>query len=145
MATRKTTVIILTLPLMLILTGCLPIGDCTHNFVYNGTINASDSLLNDSLVIRFDNLGDIIFNIYDRPLADTAVVNKKGNYKIKGDFFTACGSDKNIFEDKDSLTFELVKKGQVIRTGKFCIKELNRQYTDNAYFTTITLPAIQTE
>lgn len=120
-------------------------GDCTHNFVYSGTINASDSLLNDSLVIRFDNLGDIIFNISGRRLADTSLVDKKGNYKIKGDFFTACGSDKNIFDDKDSLTFELVQKGQVIKTGKFCIKQLSRQYADSAYFTTITLPTIQTE
>lgn len=125
------------------LTGCPPMGDCTHNFEYNGTINASDSLLNDSLVIRFDNLGDIIFNISNRRLADTCIVDKKGDYKIKGDFFTACGSDKNIFNDKDSLTFELLKKGQVIKTGKFCIKKLNRQYTDSAYFTIITLPTIQ--
>lgn len=127
------------------LTGCPFPGDCMHNFLYQGTINANETLLKDSLVIRFDNLGDIIFNIQTRRLSDTALVDSTGSFKVAGEFFTACGSDKNIFNEKDSLSFELVNKGQIIKTGKFCIKKIDRQYTDSAYFTTINLPVIRTE
>jgi hypothetical protein len=143
MTTRKILGIVLILPLILMLAGCTTKSDCTHSFEYNGTIISSDSLLKDNLVIRFDNLGDIIFNISNRRLSDTSIVDRNGHYKIIGDFFTACDSDKNIFTDIDSLKFELVKKGKVIKTGKFCIKKLNKQYIDKSYFTTITLTTIK--
>lgn len=142
---KKTIGVILTLPLILMLLGCPPMGDCMHNFVYQGRISASDSLLNDSLIIRFDNMGDIIFNIQNRRFSETSIIDNKGHYKVNGDFFTACGSDENIFDEKDSLSYEIIRNGHVTSTGKFCIQKLDRQYNDNEYFTTITLPAIQTE
>jgi hypothetical protein len=120
-------------------------GDCTHNFVYKGTVNTNDSLLNDNLVVRFDNLGDIIFNIQYRQLADTSLIDNNGNYKVTGSFFTACSSDRNIFNEKDSLSFELMHKGAVIQRGKLCIKNLDRKYNDSDYFTIISIPVIKTE
>ena len=131
--------------IIVILIGCHPKKDCTHYFLYQGVIKSDNILLKDSLVIRFDNLGDIIFNIQKRRLLETSLVDSLGNYKVYGNFYTVCQSDNNIFNENDSLSFEIVRKGQIIKTGKFCIKKLNRKYTDSNYFTTINLPVIITE
>jgi len=91
--------LILFLSFILTLTGCPPIpwADCFHNFIYQGTVKINDSISKENLVIRFDNLGDIIFNIQNRRLVDTSVISDNGSFKVEGDFFTTCASDKNIW------------------------------------------------
>lgn len=100
MITKKKIRIILTLPLLYILTGCLYKGDCTHNFEYHGKIKASNNTLKDSLIIRFDNLGDIIFKTPNKENRERSTIDNKGHYKVKGDFFTACVHLTKIFLTK---------------------------------------------
>ena len=128
-----------------ILTGCLYKGDCTHKFEYHGKIKASNNTLKDSLIIRFNNLGDIIFKTPKKENRERSTIDNKGQYKVKGDFFTACASDENIFNEIDSLSFEIIIDGQISKTGTFSLKDLNKKYTDSIYLTTIILPEIQIE
>lgn len=134
---------ILIFPLIFVLAGCPIFGDSDHNFVYKGTISANDTLLKDSILIRFENLGNIIFRNRNKVFSEKSAIDSNGNYAVSGHFFAAGGSDENIFDDSDSLSFEVIRNGRVIKTGVFCINNLNRRYTDSARFTTITLPAIQ--
>jgi len=124
---------------------CVPFGECTHHFIFQGKIDVNDSLLKDNLVIKYENLGNIIFKLDNKYRDDTSIVNKNGYYKIYGDFFTTCASDKKAFDDSDSIGFEILHKGQLIKTGKFKILQLDRYYTDSAYQTTLKLPTIKLE
>lgn len=54
-----------------------------------------------------------------------------------------CASDENIFNEIDSLSFEIIIDGQISKTGMFSLKDLNKKYTDSIYLTTIILPEIQ--
>ena len=137
--------IVTALPVMFVLTGCLPMGDCTHNFIYEGAIVTNDTLHKDSLAIRFDNLGDIIFRMDDKRRTDKSFADRNGKYKVSGHFFAACGSDKDAFSDKDSLSYEIFYRRQLIKNGKFCINKLIRQYSDSAHLTIINIPLIKTE
>ena len=145
MTIKKKIIIIVTLPFIYMLTGCIPMGDCSHHFIYQGTIKASDSLFKDSLKIRFDNLGDIIFNLDKRRLANMSIIDMKGAYKVTGHFLTTCTSDKYIFKEKDSLSFEVLHSTHIIKTGKFCLGKLDKQYAEDGYMTIINLPVIQIE
>ena len=142
---RLKTILNLTIFILLVIFSCVPFGDCTHHFIYQGKIVVSDSLFKDNLVIRFENLGNIIFKLENRYRDDTSIVDNNGEYKVYGTFFTTCASDKKAFDDSDSIGFEILHKGQLIKTGKFKILQLDRYYTDSAYQTTLKLPTIKLE
>lgn len=129
----------------LLCTACLPAADCAHHFVYQGNIEAPDSLLNDSLMIRFENLGDIEFGVAERQLNQMSVIEGNGHYEVMGEFLAQCVSDENAFGEKDYLKYEIVYKNNVIAKGRFSIPELAKQYTDSDFRTVLTLPLIHTD
>jgi hypothetical protein len=142
MESKKTILTLAAIPFICLMAGCPFLGDCKHDFVYDGEIIADKDLLKDSLLIRFDNLGAIIFDMKTRQLSDTAYVDSNGLYTVKGDFFSACASDEDIFGKKDSLSFELAKGSQVITRGKFGILSLYRKFRRKDYRTTFNVPDI---
>ena len=143
--TKHKIVFITAVVFTLLFTACGTHCGCLHNFTYQGKISGCNPLVKDTLLIRFDNLGSVIFNTQNKDLMHSAMVDTNGYYKVEGNFFADCSSDKNIFEKNDSLAFQLISKGHIIKAGKFCLLKTQHQYTDTAYRTTITLPQLKIE